>query len=367
MRNTTTNTSGATVAYTMNWGDGTSADTIANDSASGGVSGTRLAHTWQQGTNSSTGRDTLTLTLTDHSTCNPALLPITATASLKVYDDAPSGPDDIGDKTIAMNAVVGTSPKLCSGFTENVSGSPTYSAGDSVNRVTTVDPVRTANQSTYCYNADAGTVTAYVNGSADGAISLSTSDNSGTATSLTIESESDYNLLNATGAAVAFASSIYFPTHFEGFKAIVSKATSGISTGVNSFQIRSTSPSSVTTNVLEFVKDNVTANPTSSIGTVSQNAAGNLKYVSGIPYYNDGSPSLSVAGSTISNFTGQCYQDTSSPVEIDPGTNLESTSGHVIANLDFTYATIGDGSTTVPAVNLGVGSAYTLATLAKRS
>ena len=126
LRNTTTNTSGATVVYTMSWGDGSSTDNIANDSANGGVSGSRLSHQWGAGTNSSTGRDTLTLTLTTHSTCNPALLPITATISLKVYDDAPAAPDDIGDKTIAMNAVVGTSPKLCSGFTENVSGSPTY-------------------------------------------------------------------------------------------------------------------------------------------------------------------------------------------------------------------------------------------------
>jgi len=366
VRNTTTNTSGATVAYTMNWGDGTSADNIANDSANGGVSGSRLSHTWQAGTHSTTGRDTLTLSLTTHSTCNPALLPITATASLKVYDDAPSAPDDIGDKTIAMNAVVGTSPKLCSGFTENVSGSPTYSAGDSVNRVTTIDPVRTASQSTYCYNADAGTVTAYVNGSADGAIALSTSDNSGTATSLTIESESDYNLLNATGAAVAFASSIYFPTHFEGFKAIVSKATSGISTGVNSFQIRSTSPSSVTTNVLEFVKDNVTATPTvSGVGTLSEGTAGTYRYISGIPYYSEigSAPSLNLAGVTVTNLTGQCYSDVSNPVEVDYDTRVEGTSDNAISNLDFTYANITDGSTAIPAVNLGVGSALTLATL----
>ena len=53
-----------------------------------------------------------------------------------------------------MNATTGISPKLCSGFAENVSGSPTYVAGDTVNRVTTVDPVRTASQSTYAYNAD---------------------------------------------------------------------------------------------------------------------------------------------------------------------------------------------------------------------
>ena len=360
MKNLTSNTSGATVGYDMNWGDGTADETIGSGAVSGGVGGARLSHSWGAGTHSGTGSDTMTLELDVHSTANPADIPATDTLTLKVYDDAPTAPNHLGSKTIAMNATTGTSPKHCTGFTENVSGSPTYSAGDSVNRITTVDPVRTASQSTFCYNADSGTLTAYVNGSADGAISLSGSDNSGTATSCTIESESDYNLLNASGSAVSFASSIYYPSLFKGFKAIVSKATSGISTGVNSFQLQHTLGN---TNVLEFVKDNVTATPTSSIGTVSQNAAGNLKYVSGIPYYNDGSPSLSVAGSTISNFTGQCYQDTSSPVEIDPGTNLESTSGHVIANLDFTYATIGDGSTTVPAVNLGVGSAYSLATL----
>ena len=373
LRNTSTNTSGATVVYSMAWGDGSSDTAIANDSASGGVSGTRLSHAWGAATNSSTGSDTLTLSLTTHSTCNPALLPITGTLSLKVYDDSPTAPDDIGDKTIAMNAVVGTSPKLCSGFTENVSGSPTYSAGDSVNRITTVDPVRTASQSTFCYNADSGTLTAYVNGSADGAISLSGSDNSGTATSCTIESESDYNLLNATGAAVSFANSIYHPSLYKGFKAIVSKATSGISTGVNSFQIRSTSPSSVTTNVLEFVKDNITATPTvSGAGTLAEGTAGTYRYISGIPYYSqDGSaPSLNLTGVTVTNLTGQCYSNVANPVEVDYDTQLESggQTGSAIDNEDYTYANI-DGASTmlssgVPIANVGVGGAYTLGTLA---
>lgn len=367
MENATTNTSGASVAYTMNWGDGTSADTIANDSAAGGVNsvggGARLSHTWGGGTLSGTGSDTLTLTLTDHSTCNPALLPITATASLKVYDNAPSAPNHLGSKTITMNATTGTSPKLCSGFTENVSGSPTYSAGDSVNRITTVDPVRTASQSTFCYNADSGTLTAYVNGSADGAISLSSSDNSGTATSCTIESESDYNLLDATGATVSFANSIYHPSLYKGFKAIVSKATSGISTGVNSFQLQHTLGN---TNVLEFVKDNVTATPTvSDVGTLSEGTAGTYRYISGIPYYSEigSAPSLNLAGVTVTNLTGQCYSDVSNPVEVDYDTRVEGTSDNAISNLDFTYANITDGSTAIPAVNLGVSSALTLATL----
>ena len=66
MANTTTNMGSATANWTMNWGDGTSADTIANINAAGGTSGARLAHTWGQGTSSGTGRDTFTLTLAGH-------------------------------------------------------------------------------------------------------------------------------------------------------------------------------------------------------------------------------------------------------------------------------------------------------------
>ena len=176
MENATTNTSGATVAYSMNWADGSSADTISGDNQPGGVNsvggGARLSHQWGAGTHTVSGRDTMVLTLSSHSTANPSDIPATGNYVIKVYDDAPSAPNHLGSKTIAMNATTGTSPKLCTGFTENVSGSPTYSAGDSVNRITTVDPVRTANQSTFCYNADSGTLTAYVNGSADGAITL---------------------------------------------------------------------------------------------------------------------------------------------------------------------------------------------------
>ena len=260
MENATTNTSGATVAYSMNWADGSSADTISGDNQPGGVNsvggGARLSHQWGAGTHTGTGRDTMVLTLSSHSTANPSDIPATGNYVIKVYDDAPSAPNHLGSKTIAMNATTGTSPKLCSGFGENVAGSPTYTAGDSVNRVTSVNPIRTADQSTFCYNADSGTLEAYVNGVEDGSIVLSGSDNSATATSLILQSESDYNLLNATGAAVSFANSIYHPSLFKGFKAIVSKATSAISTGVNSFQLRDTLGNR---NVLEHLKDNISA------------------------------------------------------------------------------------------------------------
>ena len=123
------------------------------------------------------------------------------------------------------------------------------------------------------------------------------------------------------------------------------------------------------TNTIEFVKDNLTSSPTVNNGSASltQNVAGTFRYISGIPYYNSGSPSLTLAGITIDNLVGQCYTNQSNIVEVDDGTNQESTSSDAIANTDYTYANI-DGSTTmlssgIPKVNTGTSSAYAIGSL----
>jgi hypothetical protein len=83
-----------------------------------------------------------------------------------------------------------------------------------------------------------------------------------------------------------------------------------------------------------------------------------------VPYYNTGSPTVTVTGTTIENFTGQAYQDTTSPHEVDNDTNQESTSGNVITDSNFTYAQV-DGASTmlsggVPVTDTGVGTPYTI-------
>ena len=103
-------------------------------------------------------------------------------------------------------------------------------------------------------------------------------------------------------------------------------------------------------------------------GTLSESSGGTKRFISGIPYYNTGSPSLSLTGVTVTNFTGQTFQNTSAPVDLDPATNSESTSGNVISSIDYTYANL-DGASTflsggVPVANTGVGGAYTFGTLA---
>lgn len=365
MDNNTTNIGAATVDYTMDWGDGSSDDSIASDSDAGGTAGSRLQHTWGGSTSSGTGRDTLTLTLNSHSTALPADIPATGTATLKVYASAPSAPDGLSSKTLPAVSSTGTSPKLASGFTDNTGGA-TIAAGDTVNRVTS-GTAEAGPITTFAYNADSGTLTANVNGSGDGNRALTSGSDTGTYTSLVITDESDYNLLNSGGSSTTFAASIYYPGLYSGFKAKVSKAVSSLSTGANSFQLSHSATGS--TNTVEFVKDDLTATPTVNVGsaTLTENVAGTYRYVSGIPYYNSGSPSLTLAGVTIDDLVGQCYTNQSNIVEVVPGTNYEGTSSGSVASTNYTYANI-DGASTmlssgIPTVNVGTTSAYSIGNL----
>jgi len=365
--NNTSNTSGATVNYTMNWGDGSSNDSIANNTANGGadVSASRLQHTWSEGTNSSTTRDTLTLTLNAHNTADPAVIPTNGTALLKVYDDAPAAPDGLSSKTLSNVTSTGTNPRLVSGFTDNTGGT-TLSAGNDVTRVTGGTAEATATSS-FAYNANSGTLTAHVNSSSDGSRVLTSGDDSGTYTSLVITEESDYQLLNSSGSTTTFASSIYYPGLYKGFKAKVSKAVSALSVGVNSMRLLHSDTGN--TNAVQFVKDDVTATPVVSISTatLAENVAGTYRYVSGIPYYNTGSPTLTLSGLTVTNLTGQTYTNQTNIVEVDTGTNQEGTSSAATPDTDYTYTQINGPSSMlsggIPIANVGVSSPYALGNL----
>lgn len=362
MRNNTTNTTMADVTYTMNWGDGTAVDNIANDSADGGVSGSRLIHTWGASTSSGIGRDTLNLTLASHTTANPASIPTNTTLQLKVYDPNIATPNGLNTKTIAFANDEGSSPKLASGFTD-LTGSTSLTAGNNVDLTNnTTGQLETSVISTYAYDANNGTLDAKINGSVAGSKALTGGDDSGTYGDLTITDEEDYNLLNAGGSATSFNSSIYHPGLYSGFKAKLSAAAVVISKGINSFQLSHSTTGD--TNLIEFVKDDITNSPTVTAGTVTENNAGTYRYISGIPYYNSGSPSLTLSGVTVNSFIGQAYRDTTSVVNVTSGTNLEGTSQSAIGNQNYTYAQI-DGATSfltggIPNADTGNGTPYTL-------
>lgn len=366
LENTTTNTTGATVTYTINWGDGNT-DTIASDSAAGGVGGGRKSHVYATGQNSGTGTKTITLTITSHSTATPSYIAAgpNSTAAIKVYNPAISAPANLSTKTITFSSSVGTSPYLASGFANNTGGTTTYTAGVAVNRILT-GSANSVTLTSYAYDGDSGTLAAYINGVDSGNIALTSADNSGTNGALILNSESDYNLLTSAGLSTTFALSTYSPGLYKGFKATVVQAVTALTAGVNNMKLAHTTGGN--TNTIEFVKDDVTLVPTVDLtnATIANATNGTYRYISGVPYYNTGSPTVTLAGANIYNWIGQTYQNTTSPFQIAAGTNDESTTGNVVAAQTKTYANL-DGVVTflsggIPKANTGNTSvnAYTV-------
>ena len=362
LQNTTSNipNTAITATFSVNWGDGSSIEGIDGKTENGGPQGGRLAHTYTNA--SGTGRHTVTLAANTFSAGNPAVLPLTTTALIKVFDASIASPNNLGTKTISLNtSSVGTNPRVASSFTTNgISGT---NAGDNVTRYTTSGAIATAAMGSFFFQADGGTVTAFVDGSADGQKAITNANDEGTFTSLIIDDEQDYNSFDADGNTVAVNSRIYALGLFEGYKARVSK--SNFSTGLHSLQLQSTAGN---TNTLKFIRDDVTITPTTSVGsaTLTQASAGTLAYISGIPYYTNNA-TLTLAGVTVQSFTGQTFQNTTSPVVVENSTDLEGTSGNAIGTNNFTYANI-DGSTTMldsgtPKVNIGTASPYALGNL----
>ena len=358
LENNTTNTLMADVTYTMDWGDGSTDDAIASDSDPGGVSGSRLQHTWGPGTNTGTGRDTLTLSLDTHTTATPGLFPLTTTAQLKVYDPNISAPDGLGTKTIAITGTSGTSPRLASSFTDNTGGT-SLTPGATVSRIAAGGGnIETTELSTLTYNAAGGTLSAQVNGTADGSVGLSAASNTGTYTSLLVTEEDDFQLYNSSGNTTSFNSSIYHPGLYQGFKAKISKTDASTPVGVNTLQLSHTTTGD--TNVVSFVKDDLTSVPTATGGTLTESNAGTYRYVSGVPYYNT-SGQLTLSGITVQNLVGQTYANISDVVEVTSGTDTDG-SGSGIQEQNYGYADV-DGTVTMisggtPIANTGVGSAY---------
>ena len=367
--NTTTNSGSATCTYTVNWGDGSSTQTIASGAA-GDVAQARLSH--QYTADSGSSMYTITLTQTAHSSASPTDIPNSTTESLKVYDPAISAPNGLSSKTISFSeSSTGSSPRAASGFTDNISGGGSYSAGSSVTRITNSSAGSTTESgtlSTFTYDGDAGSLTAQIDNSDGGSIAKSISSDVGTSSGITITSENDFQFLSASGSSTSFTNSIYSPGLYQGFKAKISTSTTGLATGVHSFQMKDSATGD--TNTLLFLKDDLESTPTVTMSNANlvQGTAGTLKYVSGIPYYTDDA-TLTLTGVEVYNWIGQTYTNSSSPLTITNGTNQESTSGTTVSSQGYSYADI-DGSSTylssgVPIANTGKTSAtaYTLGSI----
>ena len=368
LENTTTNSSSATCTYQINWGDG-SGNTSVTSGGDGDVGRARVGHTYSA--DSGTGRYTITIQQTAHSTADPGEVGSTATDQLKVYDSSIAAPSGLSSKTLSFGeSSQGSSPYLAHGYTDN-STEDSVSVGSSVTRITSSSAgtdTNSATLSSFSYNASAGNLHAVVNGDISGTIALSSGSDVGSNGNLEITSESDYQSLTSAGASTSFASSTFSPGLYKGFKARVSATSTTLPTGSHSFKLSHDVTGN--TNVVSFVKDDLTSTGVVDFSgaTLAQSSAGTLAYESGIPYYTNDAV-LTLTGVQLYNWIGQTYKNDSTPFDVTNGTNSEGTSGSVITTAGHSYSAL-DGAVTylnsgIPIADTGKdsGNKYTIGTI----
>jgi len=339
------NTSQNANLYNWSFGDSTFANGITN------MANVNKTYT-------STGSYTVSLTANGTPGTTPQSNTQTRTNYIVIAAN-PTAPGGLSTKTIAMStASEGTSPLLAAGATDNTGGN-IVANGASVTRYVTSTPVISTTASA-ANTSTTGVLTAYVNNTASGNIAFSVgTSNVGTYSNLVVSQDADARIV--IGAT--------YPTGFyKVFSASVSRPLSAITVGYNDYKLGHSTTGN--TNATGFVKDNLTVAPTLSNAsvTMTETTAGTYRYISGVPYYNTGSPAISINALAVSNLTGQTYRNTSTPLTISSGTNYESTSGAVMSTQTKTYAQI-NGSPSmltsgIPNANVGISSSYTMGNLA---
>ena len=349
-----TNTSENATDYVWSWGDGSSSNVVASNSDPGGT-GATIDHTFQ----GSTGNKNVQLVANG----SPGHLSQTKTSSAFYNLKAiPAAPTSISSHTLSLaHASEGLSPKLASGATDNTGGTSGLSAGDAVTRYAGALASIATVQTPYLNGSTAGhTLRSMLNGSNDGdTIFTNSTGETGVFTSLIVHDEGD--------AHDEISSSTYPSDFYQVFVASISKNYSALANGINNFKLKLEGTDGGESSSVAFVKDNLNITPTLTAGTLSESSGGTKRYISGIPYYNSGSPTLTLTGVTVENLTGQTFRQISNVVEVDPGTNHEGTSQGAISDLSFGYVQI-DGSTTMlsggnPIANTGISGPYTIGNL----
>jgi hypothetical protein len=357
LQNTTTNTNTATVTWSINWGDGTYAN-VPNNSSAGGVLGPYANKTYTASTG--TGTLAVNLALLTDDIANPSILPRYATpTTLKIYGNSVSPPAGLNTKTLTFTGSVGTNATLAASATDNTGGTA-LAANASVSRtIATGSTLISANSgnvsSSFTWSSNIGYLQAVVNGTVYGNANIAATTSPTVTGNLGILGFSDYNLLTSAGAATTFASSTYYPGYYYGFRANILARGDFIPTGINRFGMNHSS-TGITANI-EFVKDDVTTVPTVTAGTLAIKAPGTYRYISGIPYFNTGSPQLWWQNVTINSWIGQTWNNTANVAFVVTGTIKEGSSGNVILANTHPYASLSNVSS--PALSSGTPIAGT--------
>jgi hypothetical protein len=331
------------------WGDGTFSNSVSNVG--------NVVHTY-------TTIGAKTVSLTANGTPNG----ITSTAQsntssvagyifIAANPTAPSNLSGYANLTIANASQFTNAPLLAAGAADATGGN-IPSNGTSVTRFVTSTPIMTSANVVLANTATTGTLTAYVNNTAAGNVTFTTSGNTvGTTGALVVAADQDLHVANAA-----------VPSYFyKVFSANVSCALSSLSTGYNNYKLSHTV--SGNTNYVGFVKDNLNSVPSLATGNVimTEATAGTYRYISGIPYYNTGSPTITIANLQVANLSGQTFTSTN-PFVLDSGTVYEGSGSVVVASQTKSLAGIDNAANSMLTssnvkANIGIGSNYILGNL----
>ena len=351
-----TNTTQNADDYVYDWDDSSVNDVITEDGSSAGTVAATIDHDYSGET---IGNHTLSFTANG----TPDITAQSDSSSIVFQlNSVPSAPAGLSSKSITLvDNAQGTLPRLASGFSDNSSSSPLSSSADLTTTTSrrytsgTIDTSVVANS----YDGTSGTLSAVINGTASGSTTFSSSLNeNGTFSSLVVSDQRD--------AHDTISSSTYPSGFYQTFDAKITQVLSGYTVGVNDQRLEHSTTGN--TNYVSVVYDDMTVLPSfGTTGTLTEHTAGTYRYISGIPYYNTGSPKLTISGTTINNLVGQAYTNQNNIVEVDPGTNYESTSSSAIVNEDYTYAQI-DGASSfltggIPNANTGTSTPYAIGNL----
>jgi hypothetical protein len=339
------NTSQNSNLANWSWGDSTFSNGVSN------VGNTLHTYT-------STGAKTVALTANGtpngiSSTAQSNTSSITGYIFIATNPTAPTNLSGFSNLAIA-NTSEGTSPLLAAGA-RDATGGNIVANGASVTRFAATTTIATAANIVNANTATTGTLSAYVNNNISGNVTFTTNGNTvGSNAALVISADRDLHVANAA-----------VPSYFyKVFNANISCALSSLETGYNNYKLVHTV--SGNTNYVGFVKDNLNTAPslvTSNIAIV-EGTAGTYRYISGIPYYNTGSPTVTIANLAVANLSGQTFRSTD-PFVLASGTVSEGTGALVSATQTKSLSTINNsGNSFLTGANLnanvGVASNYTL-------
>ncbi len=340
--NSTSPTSIPGNVFNWSWGDGTYSNGINNTAV--------ISHTY-----TSVGNNTVSLQANGTPGTTFQSNTSTATNYITILS-VPTAPSPLSSFTLSLSSSSqGTSPLLAAGAQDNTGGG-IVANGTSVIRIATTTPV-VSSTVTSANTALSGTLTAYVNNTATGSATFSVSGNAvGTANALVVSADRDYHVANPA-----------IPSYFyKVFNASISYPLSSLGTGYNNYKLSHSSSGDTTTT--GFVKDNLNTAPTLATGnvTMTEATAGSYRYISGIPYYNTGSPTITIANLQVANLSGQTFRS-ADPFTMTSGTVYEG-SGTVAVSQTKSLATLNNSGNSMLTganlnANIGVASYYTFGNL----